>query len=284
MRYVMLLIAGVWVSGCDHQPPIELNDTIELRYGGQLGVETGIPLRMQQLESHADFDRVENAFKARAQESALIEAYEGLLENRPDDVLLATRIGNLRLRLGGVSQVPKVIPLAERLRKTHGSDANVKNLLAESAFYLLPRSHREGSFDLQDYPSNPPGDLSQGMGQPRAVAQTALRLWKEVLSSTDDQYRGAHGWNRSHIQKRVDALEGALRKTEAAARLQKDPSNLPAAISKLEQVRVAIQNGAPNSIVCALSKGAAIPETEESVLAAVKEACAQVDSGKAGSP
>ena len=59
MRYVMLLIAGVWVSGCDHQPPIELNDTIELRYGGQLGVETGIPLRMQQLKSHADFDRVD---------------------------------------------------------------------------------------------------------------------------------------------------------------------------------------------------------------------------------
>ena len=78
-----------------------------------------------------------------------------------------------------------------------------------------------------------------------------------------------------HIQKRVDALEGALRKTEAAARLQEAPSNSPAAISKLDQIRVAIQNGAPDSIICALSKGASIPETEESLLAAVKEACAR---------
>ena len=115
---------------------------------------------------------------AKAQESELIEAYESLLETRPNDILLATRLGNLRLRLGGVSQVPKVIPLAERLRKSHGSNAHVKNLLAESAVYLLPQSHRDGSFDLRNYPANPPADLSQGMGQPRAVAQTAVR-WKE---------------------------------------------------------------------------------------------------------
>jgi len=165
-----------------------------------------------ELTSHTEYDHVERVFKLWSQEGALLNAYDKMLETQPSNVLLAVRTSLLRLKLGGVSQMTSVIPLAEMLRQDHPDNPDVKLLLAESAFMLLPRGKAQDSFAfrLQGTRGKRGPFVTEGAGQPTSVGQTALRLWKELLQIAPD-YEGPHGLNAEKIAKRVDAVRAGLR-------------------------------------------------------------------------
>jgi hypothetical protein len=254
MKHLRFTILLLLVSGCDHNPPVPLTQGVDLRYEAP---SEALPPLMKgvELKTHSDFDHVESVFKLWSQEAALLTAYEKMLETQPDHTLLAVRSSLLRLRLGGVSQMTSVIPMAEVLRKEHPDNPDVKLLLAESAFMLLPRGTAKNSFQLQLQGSR--GDrgpgLTEGAGQPISVAQTALRLWKELMKVAPD-YVGPHGLTTTEIKQRVDAVQTALQVSERKA--------LERGLIKEKAPTVAVDANAPTRIrvMGAIQRGAEAKE------------------------
>lgn len=257
MRVLAPIIFVFCFVSCDHKAPVQLAHEVDLRYGGNT---TASQLRMQgiQLTDHASYDALEKTFSLWSQETALIEVYDDLLEGRPSDILLAVRACLLRLKLGGVAQVPSVIPIAELLKKEHPQNADVKFLLGESAFQLLPRGQGEDSFDLREYRGTEgrPSWIKAGVGNPVSVAQTSLRLWKELLA-LDPNYSGAQGMTAERVRARVKALESALQKEMALAKPSTAGENSaisPDILAVQMNVLEALQRGVGNKELCKIGK------------------------------
>lgn len=268
--------------GCDHAPPVDWSGEVDLLTAR---AEEPMAPRMRGilLKTHKDYDRLESTFKDWSQEGSVLSAYDQLLATHGDNVLLATRAAQLRLRLGGLTQVPKVIPVAERLRKSHPESPDVKHLLASSAFLLLPRGPVEGSFALRVQGTSDqraPGFID-GAGDPTSVAKTALRLWNELLENTPN-YVGPHGIDSVALKLRTEALTIALRK-EAIQKSGIGPGTKVPVFKESDAVRAsrvrvvdALQRQGSDEDVC--SAGEALLEDGESseLQQKVKASCERV--------
>ena len=185
---------GVFWVGCNHVDQDTYGPGRDLRRPPKVGPAPAM-LGATALATHADFDRVEAQFVARASLPELLELYNAVLVRRPDDPLLLMRTALLVVEGPGASRsLARAFGLSDRLRQV-APDAADTEYLRIALERVVVRDPMTGAFFVP-------------AGQESIARQLEEHL--RAFIQANPTYHGPHGATVAELQKELDTLRAVI--------------------------------------------------------------------------